>query len=388
MLLSTVNYPLSTFLNYIFYLVKNKHTTMARLNFGGVEENVVTREEFPLVKAQKVLQNEVVAIIGYGVQGPGQALNQRDNGINVIVGQRKNSKSWDKAVSDGFVPGQTLFEIEEALEKGTIICYLLSDAAQIAMWPTVKKHLTPGKALYFSHGFGITYNDQTGIIPPADVDVFLVAPKGSGTSLRRMFLQGRGLNSSYAIFQDATGKAFDRVIALGIAVGSGYLFETDFKKEVYSDLTGERGTLMGAIQGIFAAQYQVLRSKGHSPSEAFNETVEELTQSLMPLVAENGMDWMYANCSTTAQRGALDWWKKFRDATAPVFKELYESVAAGKEAALSIESNSKPDYRENLEIELKELRDSELWQAGQTVRSLRPENQPAKTEKKKAEAAV
>jgi ketol-acid reductoisomerase len=358
---------------------------MAKLNFGGVTENVVTREEFPLAKAQEVLANETIAVIGYGVQGPGQALNQRDNGINVIVGQRKNSKTWDKAIADGFVPGETLFEIEEALQRGTIICYLLSDAAQIALWPAVKKHLTPGKALYFSHGFGVTFNEQTGIVPPKDVDVFLVAPKGSGTSLRRMFLQGRGLNSSYAIYQDATGKAFERVIALGIAVGSGYLFETDFKKEVYSDLTGERGTLMGAIQGIFAAQYQVLRDKGHSPSEAFNETVEELTQSLMPLVAENGMDWMYANCSTTAQRGALDWWKKFRDATAPVFKELYESVASGKESQRSIDSNSQPDYREELEAELKELRESEMWQAGKTVRSLRPENQPAKAEKKKAE---
>ena len=345
------------------------------MNFGGTVENVATREEFPLEKAQDVLRDEVVAVIGYGVQGPGQALNQKENGINVIVGQRKNSRSWDKAVNDGFIPGHDLFEIEEALQKGTIICYLLSDAAQIELWPLVKKYLTPGKALYFSHGFAITYKERTGIVPPPDVDVFLVAPKGSGTSLRRMFLEGRGLNSSYAIFQDATGKAYERVIALGIAIGSGYLFETTFQKEVYSDLTGERGTLMGAIQGIFAAQYEVLRSKGHSPSEAFNETVEELTQSLMPLVAENGMDWMYANCSTTAQRGALDWWKKFRDATAPVFKELYEEVAAGREAQRSINSNSQPDYREKLEEELKELRESEMWQAGKVVRSLRPENQ-------------
>jgi ketol-acid reductoisomerase len=346
---------------------------MAQLNFGGVLENVITREEFPLSKAQEVLKDETVAVIGYGVQGPGQALNQKENGINVIVGQRKNSKSWDKAVSDGFVPGESLFEINEALERGTIICFLLSDAAQIQLWPTVKEHLTPGKALYFSHGFGITFNEQTGIIPPKDVDVFLVAPKGSGTSLRRMFLQGRGLNSSYAIHQDATGRAFERVVALGIAIGSGYLFETTFKNEVNSDLTGERGTLMGAIQGIFAAQYQVLRSRGHSPSEAFNETVEELTQSLMPLVAENGMDWMYANCSTTAQRGALDWWKRFRDATLPVFDELYTSVATGKESQRSIDSNSRPDYREKLEEELKELRESEMWQTGQVVRSLRPE---------------
>ena len=348
---------------------------MAQLNFGGVVEEVVTREEFPLLKAKEILKNETIAVIGYGVQGPGQALNLRDNGINVIVGQRENSKTYQKAVNDGFIPGKTLFSIEEAAEKGTIICYLLSDAAQIQLWPTIIKHLTPGKGLYFSHGFGITYNDQTHIIPPSEVDVFLVAPKGSGTSLRRMFLEGRGLNSSFAIHQNATGKARDRAISLGIGVGSGYLFETNFKKEVFSDLTGERGTLMGAIQGIFEAQYNVLRSNGHSPSEAFNETVEELTQSLMPLVAENGMDWMYANCSTTAQRGALDWKGKFRDAVGPVMAELYKSVAEGKEAARSIALNSQPDYREKLEIELAEIRNSEMWQAGKTVRSLRPENQ-------------
>ncbi|MFI3289220.1 MAG: ketol-acid reductoisomerase [Rikenellaceae bacterium] len=347
---------------------------MAKMIFGTTEENVVTREEFPLAKAQEVLKDEVIAVIGYGVQGPGQSLNLRDNGFNVIVGQRKGGKSWDKAVEDGWVPGKTLFEIEEACEKATIIQFLLSDAGQIDAWPTVKKHLTPGKALYFSHGFGITYKERTGIIPPADVDVILVAPKGSGTSLRRMFVAGRGLNSSFAIFQDATGRAMERVIAMGIGVGSGYLFETTFKKEVYSDLTGERGTLMGCIQGIFAAQYEVLRENGHSPSEAFNETIEELTQSLMPLVAENGMDWMYANTSTTAQRGALDWWKPFRDATKPVFEKLYSEVACGNEAQRSIDTNSKPDYREGLEAELAELRESEMWQAGMTVRNLRPEN--------------
>ena len=347
---------------------------MAKINFGGVEEQVVTRAEFPLEKAKAVLANETIAVLGYGVQGPGQSLNLRDNGFNVIVGQRKGSKSWDKAIADGWIPGETLFEIEEACQKATVIEFLLSDAGQIAAWPTVKKHLTAGKCLYFSHGFAITYSDRTGIVPPADVDVVLVAPKGSGTSLRRLFLQGRGINSSYAVGQDATGKAWDRAIALGVGIGSGYLFETTFKRETYSDLTGERGTLMGAIQGIFAAQYDTLRAHGHTPSEAFNETVEELSQSLLPLVGENGMDWMYANCSTTAQRGALDWWKKFRDATKPVFEDLYNSVATGHEAQISIDSNSKPGYREGLEAELKELRESEMWQAGKAVRALRPEN--------------
>ena len=343
------------------------------MNFGGVEENVVTREEFSLEKAREVLKDETIAVIGYGVQGPGQSLNLRDNGFNVIVGQRPG-KTYEKAVADGWVPGETLFGIEEACEKATIIQVLLSDAAQIQCWPMIKKHLTAGKALYFSHGFAITYKERTHIVPPADVDVIMVAPKGSGTSLRRLFLQGRGINSSYAIYQDATGRAWERVIALGIGVGSGYLFETTFKREVYSDLTGERGTLMGAIQGLLLAQYETLREHGQTPSQAFNDTVEQLTQTLKPLSSENGMDWMYANCSTTAQRGALDWMGPFHDATKPVFEKLYSEVACGNEAQRSIDSNSQPDYREKLNAELKALHDSEMWRTGEVVRKLRPEN--------------
>lgn len=345
---------------------------MATINFGGILENVVTREEFPLNKAQEILKNETVAVIGYGVQGPGQALNLRDNSVTVIVGQRKGTNSWKKALADGWEEGRTLFEVEEACEKATIVMNLLSDAGQIQAWEGMKKHLTKGKALYFSHGFGVTFHEKTGIVPPADVDVVLVAPKGSGTSLRSLFLNGQGLNSSYAVFQDATGKAQERALALGVAIGSGYLFETTFQKEVYSDLTGERGVLMGAIAGIFEAQFNVLRQRGHSPSEAFNETVEELTQSLMPLVAQNGMDWMFANCSTTAQRGALDWKGRFREATEPVLNELYDSVVSGREAEIVIEANSKEDYRVKLEEELSLMQNSELWQTGLEVRKLRP----------------
>lgn len=335
---------------------------------------MVTREEFTLEKAQNVLKSETVAVIGYGVQGPGQALNLRDNGVNVIVGQRKGTNSWKKALADGWEEGKTLFEVEAACEKATVVMNLLSDAGQIQAWEGIKKHLSKGKALYFSHGFGITFHEKTGIVPPTDVDVVLVAPKGSGTSLRSLFLQGQGLNSSYAVFQDATGRAEERALALGIAIGSGYLFETTFQKEVYSDLTGERGVLMGAVAGIFEAQFNVLRQRGHSPSEAFNETVEELTQSLMPLVAQNGMDWMFANCSTTAQRGALDWKDKFRAATEPVLNELYDSVVSGREAEIVIEANSKDDYRDKLEEELSVMKNSELWQTGLEVRKLRPKN--------------
>ena len=346
---------------------------MAEMNFGGVIEKVVTSQEFSLEKAREIMKDEVIAVLGYGVQGPGQACNLRDNGFNVIVGQREGA-TYDKAVADGWVPGETLFSIEEAAKRGTIVCMLLSDAAQIAVWPKVKEFITTGKALYFSHGFGINWSDRTGIVPPADIDVIMVAPKGSGTSLRTMFLEGRGLNSSYAIYQDATGRAMERVLAFGIGIGSGYMFETTFQREAVSDLTGERGSLMGAIQGLLLAQYEVLRENGHTPSEAFNETVEELTQSLMPLFAKNGMDWMYANCSTTAQRGALDWMTPFHDAIKPVMYQLYDSVKTGKEAQRSIDSNSQPDYREKLNEELKALRESEMWRTAVVVRQLRPEN--------------
>lgn len=349
---------------------------MAKLNFGGVLEEVTTRKEFPLSKAKKVLEKETIAVIGYGVQGPAQALNMRDNGIkNIIIGQRKNSESWKKAVKDGWIPGKTLFEIEEALEQATIISYLLSDAAQLKLWPKVKKYLKKGKTLYFSHGFSVTFSKQSGVVPPIDVDVVLVAPKGSGRTVRKIFLEGRGINSSYAVYQNASGKADEKVKALGIAIGSGFLFKTTFEKEVYSDLTGERGILMGAIAGVMEAQYNLLRKMGHSPSESFNETVEEATQSLIPLIGENGMDWMFANCSTTAQRGALDWKDKFKKATEPVFAQLYKSVKSGKEAARTIKKNSEPDYRQKLGRELDAIKNSEMWRTGRKVRELRPENQ-------------
>ena len=346
---------------------------MREIKVGNVAETVVERSDYPPEKIKAILGGETVTVLGYGVQGRGQSLNMKDNGVSVIVGQREKTKTWDMAVNDGWVPGKTLFSLEEAARRGTIVQYLLSDAGQKDFWPKLKPHLTAGKALYFSHGFSIVYNNQTHVVPPKDIDVILVAPKGSGTTVRRLFLEGKGINSSFAVHQDATGKAMERAKALGIAIGSGYLFETTFQKEVFSDLTGERGVLMGAIYGLWLAQYEVLREHGHSPSEAFNETVEEATQSLYPLIAENGMDWMYANCSTTAQRGALDWFQRFRDAAKPVFEELYQKVAAGDETRRTLEANSRTDYRQQLEKELKAVADSEMWQAGTVVRSLRPE---------------
>lgn len=348
---------------------------MAVIDFGGVKEEVVTREEFTLDKAQKVLESEVVAIIGYGPQGHGQSLNLRDNKVRVVIGQRKGGKGWDDARRDGWEEGKNLFDnIEEAVRRGTIVQNLLSDAGQKEQWPLLRRNLRKGQALCFSHGFSVVYHEQTGIVPPPEVDVILVAPKGAGRTVRTNFLAGSGINSSFAVYQDATGKARERVVAFGIAIGSGYLFPTTFEKEVHSDLTGERGVLMGAIAGLMKAQYDTLRSMGHSPSEAFNETVEEATQSLYPLIGANGMDWMFASCSTTAQRGALDWAKRFELAAKPLLELLYRDVQEGVETRRVLETCSRPDYREKLEAELDLWRNSEMWKAGAAVRSLRPEN--------------
>jgi ketol-acid reductoisomerase len=351
---------------------------MVQMDFGGVKENVITRNEFTVEQARNILKDEVVVSLGYGIQGRAQSLNMRDNGVKVIIGQEStgvHKAYYDLAVQDGWIPGETLFPMEEAAKRGTIKMFLLTDAGQKEAWPKVSQTLKTGDALYFSHGFSIVYKEQTGFIPPNYIDVILVAPKGSGTSVRRNFLDGSGINSSFAVFQNYTGKAEDRAKALGIAIGSGYLFPTTFEKEVYSDLTGERGVLMGALAGIMEAQYTTLRERGHSPSEAFNETVEELTQSLIRLVDENGMDWMYCNCSETARIGALRWRDRFREGTKPLFDSLYDLVASGEETRIVLEKSKTADYRQKLAEELKTMGNSEMWRAGETVRSLRPGKQ-------------
>ena len=346
---------------------------MKELNINGYKETIIERSDYPKEECKNILNDEVTAILGYGPQGYGQGLNMRDQGYNVILGLRKGN-SWDKAINDGWEEGVNLLSIEEATQKGTIIQFLLSDAGQIKAWPVVRDNLNEGDAIYFSHGFGVVFNDHTGITPPSNVDVILVAPKGSGLTVRTHFQEGRGINSSFAIHQDFSGKARERCIATAFAIGSGHLFETNFANEVHSDLTGERCVLMGLLQGAFLAQYEVLRENGHSPSEAYNETIEEALQSLYPLVSEKGMDWMYANCSTTAQRGALDWAPRFKDVLKPVIEECYQKVIDGDEAKRAIEANSKTDYRSTLEAELSEIDNQEMWIAGKALRKLRPEN--------------
>jgi ketol-acid reductoisomerase len=333
-------------------------------------EKVYTLKSFPMSKCKKILEKSTITVLGYGPQGKAQSLNLRDNGFSPIVGLRKNGPSWNEALIDGWEPNKTLFEIDEAVYRGNIIQYLLSDAGQMQTWNTVKSNLHANDTLYFSHGFGIVY-EQTGIVPPDDIDVVLVAPKGPGGMLRRKFLDGNGMFSSFAVHQNYSGNAFEKALALSFGIGSGNVFETTFKKEVYSDLTGERSVLMGLIQGAFKAQYDILRSKGHGPLEAYNETVEEALVSLYPLINERGMDWMYKNCSTTAQVGAIKWGKEFEKELKPIIEKCYDNVANGNETNEVLKFNSDPDYRKKLNDQLDEIENDEIWQVGKYVRSMR-----------------
>ena len=337
---------------------------------NGELEEIIEREDYPIKDCKNNLFNKTIGVLGYGPQALSQSLNLKDNGFNVNIGVREGP-SYSKAQRDGWEKNKNLFSIEEAVEKSDIIMYLLSDVGQIEQWDKVKYGLTEGKTLYFSHGFGIVYSDQTNIIPPENVDVVLVAPKGAGISVREKFLSEQGINASYAIYQDYTGKAEETCMSLAFGIGCGHVFKTTFQHEVYSDLVGERSVLMGLIQGAFSAQYKVLRDRGHSPSEAYNETVEEALVSLYPLINSKGMDWLYKNCSTTAQRGALDWAPKYEKAIRPVIEECYDSVINGIETENVIKQNSNIDYRKNLNHELNCMSETELWKVGRQLRKFR-----------------
>jgi ketol-acid reductoisomerase len=351
--------------------IKNYTRFISTTKFADTNEEVLKCTDYPLNKVKTYFKDTTFSIIGYGPQGRAQALNLKDNGLNVIIGLRPGN-SYDQALKDGFIPNKNLYQVEEAVSNGNIIMNLLSDAGQSITWnKSILPNLNKKQTLYFSHGFSVVYKDKTGVIPPKEMDVIMVAPKGTGRTLRTSFKEGKGVNSSIAVYQDVSGTANETVKHLGFAIGSGYLYRTTFENEVYSDLVGERGVLMGAIHGLFLAQYNILRENGHSPSEAFNETVEEATQSLIPLIADNGMDWMYSNCSTTAQRGAIDWYPKFEQALKPVFKELYESVRNGTETQVVLDQNNNSEYRKKLESELNGIGNLEIWRAGKTVRELR-----------------
>lgn len=328
-------------------------------------ETMHTSNSYSADKCKQILKDETISVLGYGPQGKAQSLILRDLDYPVILGLREDGNSWDNAVSDGWIPNKNLFDIKGACEQGTIIKYLLSDSAQKTQWPVINYYLTKNKTLYFSHGFGLHFNEYTDIVPPKDVNVIMIAPKCSGNTVRKHFLEGKTINSSYAIHQDVDN-AFDKCMALGFSMGNKIMFETTIEKEVLSDLTGERCILMGLIQAAFSAQYKVLRQNGHGPIESYNETVEEALDSLYPLIKEKGMDWLYQNCSTTAQIGAIEWSKKFEAHLTPMIEECYNSVKTGGEVEKIINVDHK-----KLKNDLNDIKNQELWEVHREMNKIK-----------------
>ncbi len=348
------------------------------VDFDGVKETVWTKEEFTLEKALSTLKGETIAVLGYGSQGPGQSLNLKDNGFNVIVGQRESyhkpgekPTSWEKALEDKWEPGKNLFSsLGEAAQRGTIIANLLSDAGQKMTWPSLEKYVESGKTLYFSHGFGIHFHGHTGIRPGEGVDVIMVAPKGAGLSVREDFINQRGINASYAVERDYSGRALEKTLAIGIGIGSGYLFKNTFRNEVVEDHFGERAFLLGETFGIAEASYKALRLKDDMPmAEAFIHSSEQITQVILPLIGRGGAAEIYKQALAAGELGTvLRYQEIIKQVTRPFLETLYKSVESGVQAKIALDSNSNPHYRQNLDAELDGINNSEMWRTGKMVR--------------------
>lgn len=244
------------------------------------------------------LEGKTVAVLGYGSQGHAQAQNLRDSGVGVVVGLRPGSPSWARASSDGFAVRPTA----EAAAEGDVVQVLIPDELQSATYrEAIAPALRPGKALAFSHGFNIHFGQ---IVPPADVDVFMIAPKSPGHLLRRVFTEGRGVPALLAIHQDATGGA--KALALAYAAGIGSLragvVETTFKEETETDLFGEQAVLCGGVTSLVAAGYEILVGAGYQPEIAYFECLHEL-KLIVDLMYEGGMGRMRHSVSNTAEFG-------------------------------------------------------------------------------------
>ena len=295
-----------------------------------------------------LLKNRKIAILGYGSQGHAQAQNMKENGINVIIGQRKNSKSYDAAVADGFSP----VEIEEAVQQADIIQILLPDEFQKEIYEKqIAPHLTKGKCLVFSHGFNIHYNL---VKPSVEVDVYMVAPKGPGHIVRREFVNGAGVPGLIAIYQDVSGNAEKIALAHSKAVGCTKVgvLKTTFKEETETDLFGEQVVLCGGLTQLVKAGFETLTEAGYAPEMAYFECLHEI-KLIVDLMYEGGIANMRYSISETAEYGDYVTGPKIIDESAKKrMKEVLKNIQNGKFAKDFIQEANTGKIRMNAERNL------------------------------------
>lgn len=245
-----------------------------------------------------LLQGKTLAIIGYGSQGHAQAQNLRDSGLNVIISELEGTANWKLAKDHGFSP----VSAEEASKKGDFIHILLPDEYQSRIYrESIEKNLSHGNTLVFSHGFNIHYEQ---IIPPSDIDVIMVAPKGPGHLVRRMYTEGKGVPSLIAIYNDPSGNAKKNALAYAKGIGAtrAGVLETDFREETETDLFGEQAVLCGGVTALILAGFETLIEAGYQPEIAYFEVMHEL-KLIVDLLNEGGMEYMRYSVSNTAEYG-------------------------------------------------------------------------------------
>jgi len=317
----------------------------------------------------KLLDGKTVAIVGYGSQGHAHALNLRDSGVNVVIGARAGGKSWKEAEADGF----EVMNIADASKAGDIVMLLVSDEHQAEVYENdIAPNLAAGKALAFAHGFNIRY-DQ--IVPSAEIDVFLAAPKGPGHTVRGQFMAGKGVPSLIAVHQDATGKAQDIALAYiaGIGGARAGILETNFTEETETDLFGEQTVLCGGVVDLMRCGFEVLTEAGYSPESAYFEVLHEL-KLIIDLVNKAGVSGMNFSISDTAEYGEYVSGPRVLPAeeTKARMREVLADIQDGTFANNWIEENktgreffnAKRAEVENhpMEVVGRELRKKMLWQ--------------------------
>ncbi len=313
-----------------------------------------------------ILKDKKIAIIGYGIQGRGQALCLRDSGCSVVISELENTPNYEQAKNDGFSP----VSADEAAKSADIIQILTQDHIQAKVYQeSIKPNLKRGKALCFSHGFNIHFKQ---IKPPKKVDVFMIAPKGPGALVRRMYEEGKGVPSLVAVFQDATGDALKLALAYARALKAtrAGVIETTFKEETETDLFGEQTVLCGGVSELIKAGFDTLMEAGYQPEIAYFEVLHEL-KLITDLIQETGISGMRRRVSNTACYGDLSRGKRIiTDKTRKEMKKILKEIQKGKFAREWIKENE--EGRPNFNRLLKEGDEHPIEKVGQKLREMMP----------------
>lgn len=314
----------------------------------------------------KHLKNKKIAVVGYGIQGRGQALNLRDSGLNVIVAQREGGPNYKQAQKDGFEP----VDVKTAAKEADILQILTQDHLQEAIYKkNIRKYLKPGKTLVFSHGFNIHFQR---IVPPKDVDVWMIAPKGPGALVRRQYEEGKGVPCLVAIHQDASGQALQNALAYAKGIGGARagIIETTFKEETETDLFGEQTVLCGGTSALIKAGFETLVEAGYQPEIAYFECLHEL-KLIVDLIYEGGLVGMRQRVSDTAEYGDYTRGPRIvNDRTKKEMKKILKEVQTGKFAREWMRENKKG--RPNFNKYREESKNHKVEEVGAKLREMMP----------------